>query len=64
MCVRLLFIWLSTETVSDGPLAASRVIGEAFSNSSLAFKSVGRWVLWDSGMNWPFDFIPVSFPIL
>lgn len=49
------------EIISEPQLAAFRVIGDVFSSFLLALKSVGRWVPWDSGMNWPFDFYTSFF---
>lgn len=61
MCEVTVLLGLA-ETVSESQLAVSRVIGGAFSSFLLVLKSVGRWLLWDSGVNWLFDFIPASFP--
>lgn len=50
------------ETISEPQLAVFRVTGDASSCFSLVLKSVGRGVLWDSGLNWPLDFMPDSLP--
>ena len=61
MCEVTLLLGVA-ETVSESQLAASRVICDAFSNFSLSLKSKRRWVLWDLGINWPFDLDQPPFP--
>lgn len=62
MCEVTVYLAQQRETVSESPLAASRVISEAFSDFMLALKSVDRRLLWIPGLNWTFDFTQASSP--